>query len=222
MKTLIILLVFCMVQSAMGKVSTRICKSDGNTPLEYWDIMVGTKLTIFVDSNSATNWDGELDVIPNPNPPIGRLFGRGFDDVNLDYLDSHFPAAGDYAIVMDSDEETQQIFGLSAAGPNIAIGTWFVLDYNAMDVGDCTVNLVEYHGLDTVLVMSETFHHVRTRDFNNDTKVDFGDFATLASYWLKNDCHAPDWCYGADLDTNGKVDCRDLMLFSDYWLETTR
>ena len=66
----VLLLAFSSI--AAGEVSTRICLADANTPLEladpnvlddpniladpnvhfvYWDIMVGTKLTIIVNSN---------------------------------------------------------------------------------------------------------------------------------------------------------------------------
>jgi len=65
------------------------------------------------------------------------------------------------------------------------------------------------------------FSHVRTRDFNNDAKVDFDDFAVLASYWQDTDCNDPNWCEGTDLDTDGNVDCNDLTLFVDYWLKRT-
>ena len=65
------------------------------------------------------------------------------------------------------------------------------------------------------------FHHVRTRDFDNNTIVDFGDFAILASYWLKPGCEGPGLCEGTNLDTEGMVNIKDLMLFADYWLERT-
>jgi len=65
------------------------------------------------------------------------------------------------------------------------------------------------------------FSHVRTRDFNIDTKVDFADFAVFASYWQQG-CSEPGWCEGTDLDTDGNVDFDDLMLFADYWLEETQ
>ena len=63
MKNLVIVILTLVFSSiAAGEVSTRVCLSDANTPLEladpnipfvYRDIMVGTKLTIIVDSNIA-------------------------------------------------------------------------------------------------------------------------------------------------------------------------
>lgn len=71
------------------------------------------------------------------------------------------------------------------------------------------------------LVNSHVFSHVRTRDFNQDTKVDFADLALFALYWLETGCNAPDWCSGVDLNADGTVDRDDLMFFTDYWLERT-
>ena len=55
------LIILCLTSGASGELSTRVCLADVNTPLEladpkvpfiYRDIMVGTKLTIIVDSNA--------------------------------------------------------------------------------------------------------------------------------------------------------------------------
>ena len=66
------------------------------------------------------------------------------------------------------------------------------------------------------------FSHVRTRDFNQDTKVDFTDLALLSLHWLQTGCTDPDRCTGTDLNTDGIVDYDDLMLFADFWLERTQ
>jgi hypothetical protein len=65
------------------------------------------------------------------------------------------------------------------------------------------------------------FSHVRTRDFNQDTNVNFVDLALFSLYWLQTDCTDPDWCEGTDLNTDGLVDDNDLVLFAGYWLERT-
>jgi len=100
-------------------------------------------------------------------------------------------------------------------------GDWFIIDYTATSVGDCNVGYYDHSisGIDPNYYLE--FSHVRTRDFNNDTKVDFIDFAVLASYWQATVCSDPNWCEGVDLDIDGNVDANDLALFVDYWLERT-
>ena len=40
--------------------------------------------------------------------------------------------------------------------------------------------------------------------------IDLQTFASLAQYWLRDSCIAPDWCSGNDIDKNGTVDWFDL------------
>ena len=95
------------------------------------------------------------------------------------------------------------------------------IDYNATAIGSCTVEFADYDiSFDPIEYFD--FNHVRSRDFNKDTKVNFSDFAKLAFYWQDSDCNDPNWCEGTDLDTDGSVDHNDLIDFGDYWLEKTR
>jgi hypothetical protein len=231
MKKITILLLFLsMTLPILGAVSTRVYLADGNTPLEpievnlpiikYPDIMVGTKLTVIVDSNVAEYWyGGVLSVEKADMANRGLLYGRGYD--GFGYPGSCLPAAGDDAAVWDTYMYPGPGFELyGGSDPNV--GDWFIFDYNALDIGDCNVAFYDYDVSDTEPVYTLIFHHVCTRDFNNDTKVDFADFAVLASYWQATDCNdSGGWCEGTDLDIDGNVDLDDLMLFVDYWLERT-
>ncbi|MBE0537376.1 MAG: trypsin-like peptidase domain-containing protein [Phycisphaerae bacterium] len=59
-----------------------------------------------------------------------------------------------------------------------------------------------------------------TGDLDRDCDVDMEDFAMLARRWLSADCSAAnDWCLGADLNRQGRVDERDVRLLIDNWLE---
>ncbi len=229
---------------AAAEVSIAVYLADGNTPLEwadpnvpyvYRDIMVGTKLTIIVSSDTGGGWSGGLEVFGD-NRDYGLLLGRDYNDATRDWEGSHFEAAGAEAKVSGHASSFKKSFGLrgsSAAEP----GDWFVIDYAATRAGVCTVDFYsafikcnaayeycnpfdppsdpEVHLCDLV------FSHVPTRDFFNDTRVDFTDFAILASYRGATDCADPDWCGGTDLDTDGDVDADDFTLFADYWLETS-
>ncbi|MGA1979871.1 MAG: hypothetical protein ABSG99_04815 [Sedimentisphaerales bacterium] len=231
-KITVLLLLFCMASSALGSVSTKVCLADGNTPLEladpcipfvYRDIMVGTKLTIIIDSNVAEYWYGGALVVEEAEMAnIGLLYGRGYDDFG--YPGSCLPAAGEDAYVWETFMFPGPGFEpYGGSDPNV--GDWFIFDYNALDIGDCNVSFYYYEEIEgemvPILIHTLTFHHVRTCDFNEDTKVDFADFAVFASYWQATDCSAPGWCEGTDLDTDGNVDFDDLMLFCEYWLEKT-
>ena len=113
-------------------------------------------------------------------------------------------------------------------------GDWFIVDYTATNVGPCIMSFFEDYWVsdehhdafnlpDTIVVeiCEFVFSHVPSRDFNKDTKVDFVDFAIISAFRGATDCTGPNWCEGTDLDTDGDVDFDDLMLFADYWLEST-
>jgi hypothetical protein len=223
MKKIAILLLFLsMTSPILGVVSPRVCLSDGNTPLEladpcipfvYRDVMVGTRLTIIVDSNVAEYWYGGALVTEGTD----ILYGRGCD--GSECSGSCLPAAGDFAYTVRIEYPSYGFEFYGGEEPDV--GDWFIFDYNAKDIGNCNVAFYDYDVSTTEPVHTLIFHHVRTRDFNNDTKVDCSDFAVLASYWQVTDCNDPSWCQGADLDIDGNVDFDDLMLFCEYWLERT-
>jgi hypothetical protein len=231
--TVVILLTFSSI--AAGEVSTRVCLADANTPLEladpnvltepnvfvYRDIMVGTKLTIIVDSNIAEPWTwvGSL-YIGGTNRDYGELSARDYNDITSDWEGSHYEAVGDGALVQDVQDVVNSGFELYS-DPNAVAGDWFVLDYNATNIGICKVDFYDYDFSWDIPFYSLEFSHVHTRDFNQDTKVDFADLALLSLYWLQTGCTGPDWCTGTDLNTDGIVDRGDLILFTDYWLERT-
>jgi len=231
MKKIMVFILFLGITStAAGEVSTRVCLADGNTPFEpvdpnlphiiYPDIMVRTKLTIIVDSNVAEYWSGNLD-LADANMDYGVLSGRDYNDTTMDWEGSRFDAAGVEARVWDREEPGIDGFSLYTGSTGIETGDWFIIDYNAIEVGDCNVGFYD-HSIDFFNpIYWLDFSHVRTRDFNNDTIVNFLDFAVLASYWRATDCSDPNWCEGTDLDVDGDVDPNDLMLFVNYWLEKT-
>jgi len=221
-----------MVSAAAGQVSTRVCAVDVNTlfpPLdanvpiiEYPDIMVGTELTIIVDSNVAEDWLGCL-IIEDANMDYGVLSARG-PLISGDWSGSHLEAAGDHALVNRTADPNKDGFCFYTDWQlHVEAGDWFIIDYNATNIGDCYVGFYEYdpHDGSDILINYLKFTHVRSRDFNKDTKVDFIDLERLTSYWLAVGCAGPDWCEGTDLDEDRDVDAHDLTLFADYWLEYT-
>jgi hypothetical protein len=49
--------------------------------------------------------------------------------------------------------------------------------------------------------------------------VDWVNLATFVDNWLREDCAMPDWCEGADLNVDTKVDFLDFAAFVGQWLK---
>ncbi len=214
---LILVIIFGMVSECMGEVSTRVCLADGNTPLEpievnlpiikYPDIMVGTKLTIFVwsDVNEPWGFDGG-----------GLVIEELYWDYGVLPKASCLPAAGSEAVVWKCEEPGIDGFYLYGGSTGVEAGDWFLIDYNSIRVGDCYVEFYDYNINWDEPVHYLSFFHVP--NWINDNIINFADFAVLASYWKETNCGDVNNCGGTDLDIDGKVDEKDLMLFTDYWL----
>jgi hypothetical protein len=224
--------------AAHAEVFTRVCLADGNTPLEladpciplvYRPIMVGTRLTIIIDSDANGYWDGEV-TIWDANQNYGRLYGRDFNEETYDWKGSRFPAAGDMAVVwellgtetVDGEEHDTKGFQFTGDDKNATPGDWFIIDYNAINMGSCSVVFFDRSMDSEHPLYQMSFAHVRTRDFNDDGIVNFEDFAVLGLNWQRTDCFEPENCSGTDLDADGYVGISDLRQFAEYWLEKTR
>jgi len=229
----------CVSSAASGAVLVRVFRADGQTPLElvdpnvpfvYRDIMVGTKLTIIVSSDLARNWTGKLHV-EEAERDRGSVSTMDHNDVTATRHGSIFEAAGEDAWVQRFENPSQAGVTMDAMGLVMA-GDWFIFDYDATNVGNCRVEFSEVvwqpvvnfdpinpPETEEILLQELVFSHVPTRDFNSDTKVDFIDFAMIAEFNGITNCADLNGCEGIDLDHDGDVDCDDLMLFAEYWLE---
>jgi len=205
--------------TASGEVFVNLYSADGNILPEPQVVMVGTKLSLVVGSSVAEYWSGAL-TLAGENVNYGVLSGRGYN--GFSYEGSCLPAAGDEAVVYDWEESGIDGLDLYTGFSNLEADDWFIIDYIATHIGDCNAGFYAHNiPFDDILIRHIEFTHVRTRDFNNDTQVDFGDFATFASYWHQTGYADPNQCQGTDLDADGGVDANDLILFADYWLEKT-
>jgi hypothetical protein len=226
MKRLIFLILLMVATAPVvhAEVFTRVCLADGNTPLEladpcipfvYRPIMVGTHLTIIISSDTNNEeWGGGVLTLWDADLNYGVLYGG-----------SPLPAAGPNAVVwpwIDFPEERYAEGLALGGGRNPSIGDWFIVDYNAISMGNCSVFFYDWDGYPDNPLYQMSFTHVRTRDFNNDGIVNFEDFAVLGLNWQRTDCSEPENCSGADLDADGYVGISDLRQFVEYWLEKTR
>jgi nitrous oxidase accessory protein len=63
----------------------------------------------------------------------------------------------------------------------------------------------------------ENYIVVMVGDLDGDGDVDFADYAVLTNQWMNQNCSDPQRCDGADLNTSGSVDLRDLAEFAGNW-----
>jgi cyclophilin family peptidyl-prolyl cis-trans isomerase len=79
--------------------------------------------------------------------------------------------------------------------------------------GDCTVDLLDF------MILAEHWLYGKiAADIDVDGKVNFDDYAILSSHWMEQNCAAPDWCAGADINKNGSVDAPDVLMLAERWL----
>jgi hypothetical protein len=229
----------CVISITYGEVSTKVFLRDSNEALvpvdsnsfEYSPLMVGTELKIVIDSNVADYWVGKL-LIEDDYRSYGTLFARGpyDDEYGAGYTGSILPDAGASASVFEVstywEEEDKYVQGFDFTTdfpPEVNCGDWFVIDYNAVAVGDANIAfywLQDEFPFDFGLSCIE-FQQVPTRDFDGSGRVDFNDFSVFSAYWY-DDCGEPNSCQGVNLDDYNVVDLNDLMLFTEYWLEKTK
>jgi hypothetical protein len=222
----LLVIVFLLASTVSAEVSVSVYRPDGQTPLGpvepnlikvYPDIMVGTRLVLVVNSDTPGYWWGGLHMTWN-NWVVGNLSARGENSglPKFCYDESALPAAGTAALVQDCIEPSLVGFELTSWFDAVA-GEWFVLDYRAAQIG------LSYDYDFSLDIPFETlvFSHVPSRDFNNDTLVNFMDFAVLASQWGQDMISPPDTDTSFDLNGDGDVGIPDMASFSEFWLERT-
>lgn len=205
-----------------AQVSANLYYADGNTPLEYSDIMVGTQLKIIISSQTSYSqyYNGTLKLLDTSKALIDADYGNA-------PTNSILPSAGTGAFLQPLYEGESLQFGAGddpSNGPDV--GDWFIIDYNAIDLGTSTIELYRNippppYPIDELLDTIE-LNHVKTRDVVENYVVGFDDFALLAEYWQVTDCGGDPNCLMVDFDDSNSIDINDLMEFADYWLEKTQ
>ncbi|MCK5172759.1 MAG: hypothetical protein KAR47_05165 [Planctomycetes bacterium] len=215
----IVVLIACIVSIVHANARLKVYEADGTTLFDGREIMVGTRLTFIVSSDSGGYWSGGL-FIEGQNRAFGALTARDPDPNSRDWAGSHYEEAGDEAGVFPWNDSA--IWGFDLYTSDIATaGDWFILDYEAIGAGDPNVGFYDY-GISWDEPNSfVSFIQVPSRDFNDDEIVNLLDYAVLSSNWLAEDCNDPFWCGKADIDADGDVDTDDLMDFAEYWLWDT-
>lgn len=241
MKKLLVLVLAALTPAAAARVWVTVYQPDGKTPLAavdadhanvYREIMVGTRLTLVVSSDTGEKWGGFL-LLSGDDVNDAGLSGRGLTPPSpgsplklSTYKDSSLNAAGTKAYVRDfanSDGTglnlSSDYFSYITGGHPAYPGDWFVVDYYAEQVGIYNVELYDSTTSSDVLLQTLSFTHIPSRDFNHDTMVDFQDFARFASHWRSAADPGSSQTADLDLNTDGRVDLADLASFSRRWLE---
>ena len=222
-----VIILFITASALRGEVSTKLQLIESNSPIQlrdpcvpnvYIDIMVGTRLSIIVSSDTGGYWSGGLFIV-DANQNYGLLSCR--DNNSIECGGSILPYAGIGASAFSWEGDFFKGYVLNSSDDANA-ADWFIIDYLATNIGSCSIGIFDDNYSLDVPIYEIFLNQVRTRDFNNDNVVNFPDLAFLAYYWLQTGCSGPDWCQGCDLDTNGDVDANDLLLFSEFWLKRTR
>ena len=248
-----------LASTAWAAVSAHVFRADEITPLPwadpnapdvYQDIMVGTRLAIFIISDEPGGWNGQL-WHPHEEAAIGAVSGREGDPNTRNCEGSLLP--------LTHQKKGALVYGFEIEnGPALVLictaetppGEWFVVDYHARTVGTCNLGLygsgvvpdpvdpgiwfppsLDRQASEYNILQALAFNHVAPRDFSQDTVVNFVDFALLARAWRSG---APDpnqfepalpvdpnTPLSPDLNADDTVDLADLALFSAYWLERT-
>jgi hypothetical protein len=218
--------------------TTPLALADPNTPGTYRDIMVGTRLVMFITSDAAGVWDGQLWLSPEA-ATLGSISGRGYNpkSPSRNHEGSCLKAAGRNPRVNIHAGPDGVTVSLLSAWDALA-GDWFVLDYEARATGTCDVELYTLRVSDDIistpnpyvdgpppfeleLTQSLTFNHVPSRDFDGDEVVDFADFARLAAGFGQIGGPDPNESNPFDLNADARLDMLDIAAFSEYWLERT-
>jgi hypothetical protein len=251
--------ILLLASTAWAAVSANVFRADEQTPLPWADpnvpdiyqhIMVGTRLTIFIVSDEPGGWAGEL-WHSWEDAAIGSVSGRDGDPNTRNCEGSLLPLTHQKkgASVYSSETESGPVLSLRCTAETLA-GEWFVVDYHAKSLGTCYLGFytsgtmidpsdpgvfippsLERPVGPHVILQALALNHVASRDFSQDTVVNFVDFALLAHAW-RSDAPDPNQFEPAppidpntvlspDLNANDTVDVADLALFSTYWLERT-
>jgi len=215
-----------IVTGGYGKGRGAILQNMGITYGYQWDNAGNTTLRFGTNKIKSTQDDSDLgglisDIVIADFDGLGEGGSTTYESALADH-----DSGGGWFINVSG---TWKVAGLSRAvevhyeqghdnDPNYAIynQTWFRNAYNPSKLDPDYIDAVRLSSYATWINL--TIPPRLPGDMTGDDWVDFADFAVFASYWLDTDCHAPDWCLGADFEPDGDVDLADLAEFTYYWL----
>jgi hypothetical protein len=189
----------------------------------------------------ALNPDDTIAVSPrtgawNPNQTMG-LIAASVGTSGYRLYDRWSPQTIGIDVPAGVSADLMQLFDLNLWGNNlhpadvnITKGATSIWSQSGQFTGHTTVNmsgvLNEGQNLLTItqgdfiggqVIVTFPYALPPSPDINRDSKVDFGDFATLAEKW-KTPCTIPTPCEGADINYSGSVGIDDLVIMAENWV----
>jgi hypothetical protein len=176
-------------------------KLPAEVSVSYSDVQDG-KAGVFVDTanGGVLNWDdaNSHNINSDPNFVLG-YWGNYY----LSQIITNDPLQTVDSNCVDA--------GLGSAISNGMYRHTTRTDY-VIDIADSNVDMGYHYTLSAEIL----------GDFNFDGIVDLQDLALLMLYWLQDNCTFPYWCYGTDLNEDGKVDFEDYALFAENYGQTEK
>lgn len=220
MKWVLCIFICLLSVPLFASVQVRICDPNTFEAINLTEVMVGSRISLVVNSDANDFWSGGL-FIEGQDRAIGRLQAKDKDPNSRDWSGSHFGSSGEGAYVIGWKDSMMWGFDLYPDNFERESGNWFVIDYYAQDEGSCNVGFYDHSYSWTIPDpnVSLTFLNTPTRDLHSDGFVNYADFVVFSSYWQAENCADPNnSCYQADFSRNGSVGLEDVVMFADFWL----
>jgi hypothetical protein len=185
--------------------------------------MTGMKVAIVVSSEQSRMWSGGL-FVEGQDRSFGILSGRPGDPNTPVWSSCCLPPAGPGAAAVLWKDSLRWGFDVYTDVLETQAGKWFVVDYEALQPGFCTVAFYDHTKSWGIPDPNESivFFNTQTRDLHPDGIVNYADFAVFASQWAISggavDPNDPNNLNPADFNMDGSVNLTDLCMFSDYWM----
>jgi len=206
-----------VVMGGYGMVRGAELKTGGVTyGYDYNDTSYGT---LYFGTNKVETTRDSFTLVINDKTYVSKVFIADFDGLGegesteyesaFAYYDSGggmFIKDGDFwkvAGIIEAVEHGGQSWFRNSADPDILDPDW-----------QWSVRLSSY-----VAWIYQTIPPRLQGELTGDDWVDWYDLEVFTSYWLNMDCHAPDWCAGADCEPDGDVDFEDFAELAYNWLQ---
>lgn len=219
-QVLYVLIAIVACSQVSADIQLQVCDPNTLEPLDLTEVMIGTDVSVVVSSDANDLWGGGL-FIEGQARAVGQLTARDGDPNTPAFSGSCLTAAGEDAYIYQWKDSNLWGFDCYTDVFERTSGSWFVLDYTALEAGTCTVGFYDHDVSWTAADpnLSIDFLNTASRDLNDDEVVNLLDFSLFAADWDKqSDPNDPNLMRASDFSKNGHVGLEDVVMFADFWL----